>query len=173
MRLAAAQGSAALALYVALCAAESMARPEQKEWFPISLQSLAELSGLARRSVMRTLPILEKLGLISVKSGANSAGKMARNLYQIAESRECHGGPSSRAMVALSWGHGGPTRECHGGPTIKEKQIEGGGPPSHPPLHKKEIGQAKPRPPLDGGTSLPQKKISPALLLAMEEMGLG
>lgn len=141
--------------------AESMARPEQKEWFPISLQALAELSGLSVATVKRTIPSLENVGLILVKSGVNNTGKQARNLYQIAETREAHGELASRLTVSHPKAHGELPREAHGEPPYKEKEIEGGAPPSAPPLHKEETGQAKPRPPLDGGTSLPKEKTHP------------
>ena len=88
LKVAGGQGSASLAVYVALCMAESMTLPADKEWFPASLEQLAELSGLCRRAVHGIIPKLIEAGLVEVQARNNSRGRSLRNLYHLTDVSE-------------------------------------------------------------------------------------
>jgi hypothetical protein len=82
-RATSAGGSIGLALYTALCEAESNAPPAAKSGFYASAHNLAALSGLSARTVERYLPILQTAKLILIESGKKPKALIEANRFRL------------------------------------------------------------------------------------------
>ena len=141
--LAAQEGASVALTLVAMAFLESRAPRGCKGGFPASLDEIASVSGLSKRTIQTALQVLVKIGLLRVFSGCNKQGAAVRNRYcleavldPITDGNGCHGGV---AMVARGGGNGYHATDGNGCHPNKEKEEEGR-PPSGPtrPSSKKE-----------------------------------
>lgn len=101
-------GINAYAIYCALTHFQSAAGADQKRRFAASYEQLADHIGASKNTVARCLPVLAKVGLVRIFSGANGSRRATRNsfcLLSICQPSQGHGTPSQGVLVKPSQGH--------------------------------------------------------------------
>jgi DNA-binding transcriptional ArsR family regulator len=77
------EGAGPVAVYIALCYAESDAPPSVKGGFYASAKKLGRYVGLGERTVERSIRKLEQAGLVQIISGRRSEKPNEANIYRL------------------------------------------------------------------------------------------
>jgi len=135
LRLAAKEGPFPALVLAALAFIESEAPTGKKTAFSASLEQIASVCGISKRSAQNGLKVLVKIGLVTIQSGVNGGMASARNRYRIEavfdsdrDGTPCHGGVAGGAMRMAR----GAMPVMARGATLYKEERRGGAAPTGP-----------------------------------------